>query len=125
MAGACMARGGGHAWLEGVCVTGGHAWQAGHAWQRGGMHGEGGHAWQRGACMARGACVAKGGMHGKRGVCMAIGGMCGKRGGMCGMHAPLPFYEIRLVNARVVRILLECILVSDVNLKEKRFLFIF
>ena len=31
--------------------------------------------------------------------------------GMHDMHVPLPFYEIRPVNARAVRILLKCILV--------------
>ena len=64
---------------------------------RGGMHGEGrgvrgkgGHVWQKGGHVwQRGACVVKGGVR--------------------GMHAP---YEIRPVNARAVRILLECILVS-------------
>ena len=59
--------------------------------------------------MAKGACVVKGGMHGKEAwVCMAKEG-----GGVRGMHTPPnpPFYEIRPVNARAVRILLECILV--------------
>ena len=71
---------------------GGLRGKGGHVWQRGGMHGKGG------------ACVAKGGHAWQRGqgACMA------KVGGMCGMHAP---YEIRPVNARAVRILLECILV--------------
>ena len=66
----------------------------------------------RGACMAggvhaqrgvhgRGACVV-GGMHG-RGVYM-VGGVCMVRGEAC-------VTKIRLVNARAVRILLECILV--------------
>ena len=49
------------------------------------MHGEGGCVWRGRACVVKG-------------------------GGMRGMHAP-PFYEIRRVNARAVRILLECILV--------------
>ena len=63
----------------------------------------------------RGVCVAKGGMHGEGG-CVAKGGVCGKRGGMhgergaCVVCTPL-LYEIRLVNAPAVRILLECILV--------------
>ena len=116
-------------WQGEACVAGGHAWQGacmaegGPAWL-GGMCGKGGHAWQRGACMAKGACVAKGGMHGKggacmaRGACMAKGAMHGERGcmakgGMCGMHTPL--YEIWPVNAWVVCILLECILVFKVN----------
>ena len=52
---------------------------------KGGMRGEGG-------CMANGACVVKGG------VC----------------HAPPPRHrEIQSVNARPVRILLECILVNS------------
>ena len=50
---------------------------------KGGVCGEGGHAWQWGACVARGACV----------ICTP------------------PLYEIRPVNARAVRILLECIFV--------------
>ena len=66
------------------CPQGEHAWQVGHAWQRG-MHGRGacmagGGMHDRGACMVCGACMA-GGMHG-RGACM-VGGVCG-RGGMHG-----------------------------------------
>ena len=85
--GACMAKGGmhgkgGYVWQKGACLVKGGAWQRGVCMAKGGMHGEGGHAWQRGAC------VAKGGVH--------------------GMYAP---YEIWPVNARVVRILLECILI--------------
>ena len=64
-----------------------------------------------------GACVGRGGMHGWGGVCMA-GGMCGRgrgrawQGGVHATHAPSPGHcEIRSVNARAVRILLECILV--------------
>ena len=54
----------------------------------GGMHG-------RGTCVSgQGACVAEGG-----------GGMCGRG---CMPHVP-PHYDIRSVNARAVRILLECI----------------
>ena len=52
--------------------------------------------------MAKGACMAKGGVYGE-------GGHAWQRGGMRGMHTPL--YEIRPVNTRVARILLECILV--------------
>ena len=64
-------------------------------------------------CVAKGACVSKGGMCGERGVCMAKGGVwqrgaCMAKGGVRGMHNP---YEIRPVNGRAVRILLECILV--------------
>ena len=91
LGGACVV--GGHVW-QGVCLAGGvcgggHAWQGRHAWQ-GACMAEG-HAWQ-GACMA-------GGMHG-RGACMVGGHAC-----------PPRHHEIRSVNARVVRILLECILV--------------
>ena len=38
-------------------------------------------------------------------------GVCMVKGAVCGMYAPL--YEIRPVNARVVHILLECILVYN------------
>ena len=69
----------------GVCGKGGMCGEGGHAWQKGGVHGKGG------------ACMAKGGMHGK-------GGCAWQKGG----HA---WYEIRPIIARVVRILLECILV--------------
>ena len=112
--GACMVR----ACMAGVCVTGGCVWQ-------GGMHGRGvcvsgvrvrqgscmagGHAWQ-GGMHGRGTCVVMGGMHGQgvgvtREVCMARGGwgMWGQRGACV--------TKICLVNAQVVRILLECILV--------------
>ena len=80
-----MAKGGG------VCVV------------KGGMHGEGG------ACMVKGGHVCQRGGVWQRGVCMAKGGMHGK-GGACVVCTP-PLYEIRPVNARAVRILLECILV--------------
>ena len=75
----------------------------------------------KGGVRGGGACVRwQGGMRGQgvggvrdRGVCMAVGcawrGDMHGEGGMRGMHAP--FYVIRLVNARAVRILLECILV--------------
>ena len=70
---------------EGACVAGGMPGR-GHAWLGdmcgGGMCGRG-HAWQ-------------GGMHG-RGVCMP--------------HMPPRHHKIQSVNARAVRILLECILV--------------
>ena len=63
-------------------------------------------------------CVAKGGRAWRRGAmhgngCMAKGGGCGEGEGMRGIHAPL--YDIRPVNARAVRILLECILVQSKN----------
>ena len=70
----------------GACMAGGHAWQG--VCMAGGMHG-GEHAWQ-GACVA-GACVA---------------------GVACMPCTPPGHYEIQLVNARAVRILLECILVG-------------
>ena len=54
-----------------------------------------------------------GGVHG-RGACLAGGGHAW-RGGMHAMHSPPRHYEIRSVNARVVRILLECILVGTRN----------
>ena len=108
--GACR----GHAWKGGmcgweVCVAerhtllgamhgGGGMCGWGHAWQ-GGVHGEGGHAWQRGACTA-------GGMHGW-GVCVVRG--------PCMVCTPPPFYEIWPVNAWVVCILLECILVFNIT----------
>ena len=41
-----------------------------------------------------------------------------KVGGMHGMHPPL-FYEIRPVNARAVRILLECILVQRSHIQRR------
>ena len=57
-----------HAW-QGDMHGRGCAWQGGHVWQRGGMHG-------KGAGMA-------GGMHGG---CMCGGGTCvGGGGGMCGI----------------------------------------
>ena len=121
--------GGRHAWW-GACVAGGCTWQgrgacvAGwrYAWQgcawQGGMHSGGGHVWQ-GACMARrcasqGACVA-GDVHGRGHAWQ--GGMHG-RGcawqGACACHTPPPrHYDIRSVNARAARILLECILVAS------------
>ena len=116
----------GHAWLWGACVVaGGHAWLGGmHGWE--GMCGCGGgmggmHGW--GVCVARGACMVKGGMCGEGVHVWQKGGMCGE-GGMHGKggHAwqtgacvakrghPPP-YEIWPVNARSVRIILECILV--------------
>ena len=94
-----------------MCVPGGHAWL-------GGMHGRGVRVWG-GACMAGegvhgrgyvclGACMAGGSMH-DREVCMA-GGMRGG-GHVYDARPPARYYEIRSVNERAVRILLECILV--------------
>ena len=48
--------------------------------------------------MVKGACMVKGGMHGEGGACMAKGVYYVR---------PPPLYEIRPVNARAVRILLE------------------
>ena len=70
----------------------------------GGMCGRG-HTWQGGMCGRGhgGGCAWQGGMCG-RGACMS--------GGVHAMHTPPPrHYKIRSVNARAVRILLECILV--------------
>ena len=56
--------------------------------------------------------MAKGGVCGK-GVCAwQRGGMHGE-GGVCAMHPPPGHHEIQSVNARPVRILLECILVHN------------
>ena len=81
-----------------------------------GMHGGRGHAWQGGACVAggmygRGVCMAGG--HAWQGAYMA-GDMHG-RGQAWHAHPPPPRQQILRdsVNERVVRILLECILVSD------------
>ena len=95
--GVCMAggmHGGRHAW-HGVCLVGG-------------VHGrgacvEGGHVWKGGMC-GRG-CALQGGMHG-RGAFVVVGA--------CMPHMPPPSDTTRYsdtVNERVVRILLECILV--------------
>ena len=70
-------------------------------------------AWGGGACVAGGTCMAggicmAGCMHGRG--CAWQGGMCG-RGGMHRRGACVTGGYSRLVNARVVRILLECILV--------------
>ena len=68
---------------------GGRTWQGGCMW------------WGEGACMAGGACVA-GGVRVGEGACVPH------------THAPPPgHYEIRSVNGRAVRIILECILVVN------------
>ena len=127
----CMA--GGPAWLGGMCGRG-HAWQ-GVFMARGACMAGGGHAWP-GVCMARGtcrvkgghACMAKGGAWQRRGMYDKWGnawqrkGMCGKghvvkgecvvKGEACVVCMP-PIYEIWPVNAQVVHILLECILVLN------------
>ena len=95
----------------GVCVAGGMHGR-GCAWwgvcMAGGSYMAGGNVWQ-GVCVAGGACVA-GGMHGRE-VCVVVVGGCGRwvwQGGVCATH---------MVNERVVRILLECILVSEIGLQ--------
>ena len=92
--GVCMVAGGGHVWLPGgTCVVAG----GGHVWLRqGGMCG----CWW-GACMVggRGGMVV-GGYVWQRGVCMAKGG-----------HAWDTTTYGDTINERVVRILLECIVV--------------
>ena len=76
---------------------------------KGGMHGkEGGHAWQRWACGGGGRVWQR-------------GGMCGKGGHVWYAHPRVGYYEIWSVNARAVRILLECILVSCRNTNENLF----
>ena len=112
--GACVA--------EGACMVGGMCGR-GVCMGRGACMAGGGHAWQGGACMAegnvhgRGACAAgghawQGGIHGG-GV---HGRGCAWQEGMYGRGCACPppgHYEIRSVNARAVRILLECILVNE------------
>ena len=64
------------------------------------------HSVHRGGIRGRAGGLGRawaGGVHG--------GGMCG-RGACVGVSVPPRHHEIRLVNARAVRILLECILVS-------------
>ena len=56
--------------------------------------------------MAKGVCMAKGAMHGEGG-CVVKGGM------HCEEGIPPGHHEIQSVNARPVRILLECILVKS------------
>ena len=58
--------------------------------------------------MAKGGMCGKGGMHGEGGVC-GEGGHAWQ-GGVCATHSP-GHHEIQSINARPVRILLECILV--------------
>ena len=73
-----------------------------------GIHGQGG------MCGKGGVCMVKGGMCGEGGVCVAKGERVWQRGGMCGKGGPAwraTPHEIQPVNARAVRILLECILV--------------
>ena len=118
--GACMVGG---AWQGGVCGGGvhgrGRAW--GHAWwgcawwwvaggvRGGGVHGRG-RAWGRAWWGCAWWWVA-GGVRGGWGACVV--------GGVRIMHVP-QHHKIRLVNARAVRILLECILVFIWQLRLKR-----
>ena len=93
----CMAGGGVRAW-GGACIPKGMC-----VWR--GLHGCEGHAWQQ-ACLGGHACP---GVH-VWGACMAGG--CVWPGSVHAMHdPPVWYYEIRSVNERAVRILLECILV--------------
>ena len=94
---------GGRTW-PGVCVWpgGDMRGKGGACVVKGGMCGKGGAGVVKGACMTKGGLWQRG-VHGKGGACMAKGV------GVRGMHTPL--YEIWPVNARAVRILLECILV--------------
>ena len=141
---ACMAGGvcgWGHAWQggvhgRGVCMAGGVArgmhgrrcaWQG--ACMAGGVHGGGlcmaGGMCGRGVCMAGGVCgrghvwlgecawqgaYMAGAVHGR--------GVCGQEACVAWGHAchacPPGHYETRSVNARAVRILMECILVGEV-----------
>ena len=110
----CACPGGVHAW--GACVAGGmHGWEVcmpgGHAWLGGVCVPRGVHGW--GACMALGDMCAWGRMC-NWGACMAGGhawpwGVCMAGGMPC--TPPAQYHKIWLVNERVVRILLECILV--------------
>ena len=123
---------------QGACVAGGeyggeHAWQ-GNVHGKGG-YGGGGHAWQ-GVCMA-GMCMAwamhgkavhggghawQGNVHGKGvhgGGHAWQGGMCGK--GVCmagGMHDRGHTWHERWPLQRMVCILLECIFVKLLSLRE-------
>ena len=78
-----MVVGGGHAWLQGVCMVVGRGM---HGWED--VHGCGGHTWLWGAYMVVGGVHGCGG-HGGWGACVVVGGMhgCGGHvwllGGMC------------------------------------------
>ena len=92
--GVCMVAGG-HAWLQGACVVAGGV----HGCKGvGGMHG------CRGVCMVVEGMRGWGGMHGFGGACVVVGACVVAGGGMRGIRRDT-------VNERVVRILLECILV--------------
>ena len=122
--GVCLARGGvrgcqGDAWFGGHTIAGGMCgcWRAcvvaggRDAWLQGGVCGCA-HAWLLGGmCGCQGALP--GGMHAGRGACVVVGGVHGCRG-----HAWLwgggGQLQRDTVNERTVRILLECILVTNV-----------
>ena len=96
------------------------AYKAGGMHGRGGMHG-GGCVWQR-AYVAGGACVAggrawQGDVHGK-GACMAGGWHAWK--GACMAEGCAWQILQDMVNERVVRILLECILVNSSLITQVR-----
>ena len=102
---------GGHAWLPGeVCMVAGgggmHGCQGGVCGCQGVcmVAGGRGHVWLQGDMWLRGACMAPGGMHG--GACLVARGHAWLPGGMHGIRDT--------VNEWVVRILLECILVTRV-----------
>ena len=136
--GECMVRG--HAWFQGGMHAGGRVWlgacmvSGGHVWLRwgvcvvvGGVHGfaescvvVGGHVWLR-----EGACMIAGGMSGFWGACVAAGGVHGCGGlhgcwGACIVARGVHRIRRDTVNERVVRILLECILVSICFSKKNR-----
>ena len=75
----------------------------------------------RGVCVAGGACMVVG-EHAWQGVCggYAWRGAC-VAGGMHTTQAPPRHHEIQSVNARAVRILLECILVLNITTNRKRY----
>ena len=117
--GGCGMRG----WWEACMVAGGDAWRGGACVAEGSCMVAGGPCMAGGACVA-GACMVRrgsawqGGMHGQWGECMArvcvAGGACVATGCCHRGHAwsgGARMMKIQLVNARVVRILLECILV--------------
>ena len=91
--------------FTGVCLsTGGGICGRGCAWQ-GRACVAGGHAWQGGTCMAGGCAWQGAGMHGM--------------GGMHGRGACVPQQILwDTVNERVVRIILECILVLHIFIVE-------
>ena len=96
-------------WLPGVCmVAGGTCMVAGeYAWLLGGMCGCGGHAWLREHARLWGACMVAGGH------AWFQGGMCGCGGGHAWLLGGMSRIGRDTVIERAVRILLECILVTQ------------